>query len=117
MSPKLYHAVTRELEIGKRYSVDEFEGDSTKYYNHLVEELKKAESLIDNYRPQGTISRLKCIFFSASPGFCYAYAKKQYIGQEIHVYEVEVDNINGGYPMCQSNCYRFRKPTGGYKND
>lgn len=100
---RLYHASTKQRTIGEIITIDDFEGDTTYYYQNLSSEQKDLECKFEIERPLQYCSRLKTIFLFAEPAYCYYFANKQYPGKGIYVYEVESNDLVEGFPMCLVN--------------
>lgn len=95
----LYHASIKPYRIGSTISIDDFEGETTWFYQSLNENQKTVEERLDSVRPQENISREKCIFFFADPVMCQYFAKSQYPKENIYIYEAAVKDYCGGFPM------------------
>jgi hypothetical protein len=95
----LYHASVKPYRIGSTISVDDYEGETTRFYQSLNNTQKSVEEQLDSVRPQENISRKKCIFFFADPVMCKYFAKLQYPKENIYIYEVAVKDYCGGFPM------------------
>lgn len=95
----LYHASVKPYRIGSTISIDDFDGDTTHFYQSLNNTQKSVEEQLESVRPQENISRKKCIYFFADPVMCKYFAKLQYPKENIYIYEVAVKDYCGGFPM------------------
>lgn len=95
----LYHASIKPHRIGGMISIDDFDGETTHFYQSLNDNKKAVEERLDNFRPKENISRKKCIFFFDDPVMCQYFAKSQYPKENIYIYEVAVKDYCGGFPM------------------
>ena len=95
----LYHASTKQIGVGTFLSVDNYEGETTFFYQSLDASKKSVEDKLEFSRPQEILSRKKCIFFFDNPIFCKHFAESQYPNKEVYIYKVAVNGVYGGFPM------------------
>ena len=97
-----YHASNRNYTTEQEVSINDFVGDTTCDYERRTNEEKLVYDLLDGVRPNGVISREKCIYLFRELSLCQAYARSGHIN---HVYEVKCsdDNLWSPYPMTLVN--------------
>lgn len=92
-----FHASNLYFRVGQPYSINDFDGECTYDHNNIPESQQLINIQLDNERPDGVLSRTKCIYLFGSLVHCFAYARYNNIA---HIYEVHVDgNVFGPYPM------------------
>ena len=96
----LYHVSKIDYIIGKTYSINDFDGDKTYFYLKLSKKGKEVEAILKQNCPNDNVERCKTYFFFSSPDDRTHYASKQYKDRSLKVYEVEVPDAKGAYPMC-----------------
>lgn len=82
-----YHISKKEYEVGKTYSIHDYDGESC-YHKSLTEEQKLINDSIDNFRPQSEPSRKKCFYAFENKDYCYGFVDSL-IGYNL--YKVEID--------------------------
>lgn len=92
-----FHTTNKPLQVGENFSIDMFEGDTTIDHTNRCEEQKKTNDIFDKYRPNGVLSRKKCIYLFSNLSQCKKYANNK--GYQ-YIYEVKCnDEVFGPYPM------------------
>lgn len=93
-----FHASNMLFENGQIRSVNDYEGNVTYNHKQRTGPEQLINEMLNNARPDGVISRLKCIYLFQDLELCKRYARSEKI---VHVYEVSAnDNVFGPYPMC-----------------
>ena len=97
-----YHASNKIYTDEQEVSINDFVGNTTCDYERRTKEEKLVYDLLDGVRPNGVISRKKCIYLFRELSLCQAYARSEHIN---HVYEVKCndDDLWGPYPMTLVN--------------
>lgn len=96
-----FHATKRTFNIGDSFSVDMFDGDFTVDHSNRNDKEKEVNEQLDEGRPEGVLSRTKCIYLFGNLSHCQHYAKSM---RYEHIYEVHSDDVvNGPYPMVLVN--------------
>ena len=92
-----YHASNLRFIQGQRYSIDDFDGDTTYDHYRRPEKEKLINIQLDKARPEGVLSRIKCIYLFSNLEQCKEYARSVGIN---HIYTVcPSDKVYGPYPM------------------
>lgn len=93
-----FHASNLLFENGLKRSVNDYEGNVTYNHKNRTGQDQLINEMLNDARPNGVISRLKCIYLFRDLELCKSYARSEKIA---HVYEVSAnDNVFGPYPMC-----------------
>ncbi len=96
-----YHVSNLDLEEGRIFTINDFEGDCT--YDHLnrPEAQQSINIQMDECRPNSVLSRMKCIYVFDNLAHSKVYARS--IHQE-RIYEVRCNGtVCGPYPMTLVN--------------
>lgn len=92
----LFHTCNEIYNVDDTFSIDMFDGAVTHHHESLDAHEQGTNRFLNQFRPDGAPSRLKCIYLFANLQQCRKYAlscHKQYI------YEVRSENPFGPYPM------------------
>ena len=92
-----YHASDLLFKQGQEYSIKDFGGDTTRDHYRRPETEKLINIQLDKARPEGVLSRIKCIYLFSNLEQCKEYARN--VGFD-HIYTVcPSDEVYGPYPM------------------
>lgn len=92
-----YHASNLQFNEGQVYSIENFQGDTTYDHKRRSNQEKIINIQLDKARPNGVISRIKCIYLFSNLEQCKEYARNAKLK---HIYSVcPSDKIYGPYPM------------------
>ena len=92
-----FHTTNKQIPVGETFSIEMFDGDTTTDHSNRSEPEKEINNLLDSARPEGTLSRKKCIYLFNNLAICKAYARS--LGAN-HIYKViSHEDIFGPYPM------------------
>ena len=92
-----YHASDLKFKQGQEYSINDFDGDTTHDHYRRPETEKLINIQLDKARPEGVLSRIKCICLFSNLELCKEFARNAGFD---HIYSVcPSDEVYGPYPM------------------